>query len=61
MNCPYCKSTITWVVSTWDFRGRIRRTRRCRICGRRFSTLESMTRNQLRPGRPVRRRPKISH
>jgi len=53
MICPECKSTTTWVISTWGFHGRIRRRRRCAICGRQFSTEECLIRNPLRRGRPT--------
>ncbi len=41
MRCPYCQASDSRVVDTFrDKTGRVRRRRECRICKRRFSTIE---------------------
>ncbi len=41
MRCPYCNALDSRVVDTFrDKTGRVRRRRECRVCKRRFSTIE---------------------
>lgn len=40
MRCPYCQSNEIMVLDTHDTRGEIRRRRKCKVCGQRFSTIE---------------------
>lgn len=40
MRCPYCQSDNIMVLDTHDTRGEVRRRRKCKDCGQRFSTLE---------------------
>lgn len=40
MRCPYCQSENIMVLDTNDTRGEIRRRRKCKDCGQRFSTIE---------------------
>ena len=41
MRCPYCQASDSRVVDTFrDKTGRVRRRRECRVCKRRFSTIE---------------------
>ncbi len=40
MRCPYCQSDNIMVLDTNDTRGEVRRRRKCKDCGQRFSTIE---------------------
>jgi transcriptional repressor NrdR len=40
MRCPYCQSDDIMVLDTHDTRGEVRRRRKCKACGQRFSTIE---------------------
>jgi transcriptional repressor NrdR len=40
MRCPYCQSENIMVLDTHDTRGEVRRRRKCKECGQRFSTIE---------------------
>jgi transcriptional repressor NrdR len=40
MRCPYCQSENIMVLDTNDSHGEIRRRRKCKDCGQRFSTIE---------------------
>lgn len=40
MRCPYCQSDNIMVLDTHDTRGEVRRRRKCKECGQRFSTIE---------------------
>jgi transcriptional repressor NrdR len=40
MECPYCGSADTRVIDTTRSAGAIRRRRECKVCERRFSTME---------------------
>lgn len=40
MRCPYCQSDEIMVLDTHDTRGEVRRRRKCKDCGQRFSTIE---------------------
>lgn len=40
MRCPYCQSDDIMVLDTHDARGEVRRRRKCKVCGQRFSTIE---------------------
>lgn len=40
MRCPYCQGENLMVLDTHDTRGEVRRRRKCKDCGQRFSTIE---------------------
>lgn len=40
MRCPYCQSDDLMVLDTNDTRAEVRRRRKCKSCGQRFSTIE---------------------
>lgn len=40
MRCPYCQSDNIMVLDTNDTHGEVRRRRKCKDCGQRFSTIE---------------------
>ena len=40
MKCPQCKTGSAWVMCSREKEGSIRRRRRCKKCGYRFTTAE---------------------
>ena len=40
MKCPQCKTGSAWVMCSREKEGSVRRRRRCKQCGYRFTTAE---------------------